>query len=389
MISCQKDEFFLPNDVHYLNCAFMAPMSRRVERAGIEGIRLKRNPALVSPDDFFVTSDNVRTAFAGIIGASDDRRISLAPSVSYGVATAARNLDCAHGSKIVVLFEQFPSHVYSWRRLADECDLVLEVISPPPDGSDRGRIWNERILEAISADTAAVCLPTVHWTDGTRYKLQTISERARDVNAALIIDATQSIGALPFNVEEVNPDCLVCAGYKWLMGPYSVTMVYWGDRFEGGVPLEENWIARRGSENFATLVDYEHAYQDGAIRYDVGERSNFVLMPMMLEALNLVAEFDPARIQEYCRILTAEALDEAIDMGFRIEENEYRSHHLFGIRAPDGIPLDRLKTALAERNVSASVRGSAIRVAPNVYNDEADVAALLDALRACMSESVR
>ncbi len=389
MIPCRRDEFFLSSGVHYLNCAFMAPMSRRVERAGIEGIRSKRNPALVSPGDFFETSDNVRTAFAGIIGASDDKRISLAPAASYGVATAARNLDCAPGSKIVVLSEQFPSHVYSWRRLADECNLELNAVTPPPDGSDRGRVWNERILEAITAGTAAVCLPTVHWTDGTRYDLQAISERVQDVNAALIVDGTQSVGALPFNVRDIKPDCLVCAGYKWLIGPYSVAMVYWGDRFEGGVPLEENWISRRGSENFAALVDYEDAYQDGAIRYDVGERSNFILMPMMLEALKLVAEFEPARIQEYCRALTADALDEAVALGFRIEDPAYRSHHLFGIRAPDGIPLDRLKTELARRNVSVSVRGSAIRVAPNVYNDESDVAALLDALRACRSESVR
>ncbi len=367
----------------------MSPQARRVEKAGIDALRFMRNPSEIGPDDFFETSNAIRRVFADLIHAEEPSRVSLAPSASYGIATAARNLDIPTGSELIVLFEQFPSNIYAWRRLASEKGLKLIQISPPEFSEHRGKIWNERILDSISSATSAICIPTVHWTDGTRFDMTAISTRARDVGAALIVDGTQSVGALPFDVQEIRPDCLICAGYKWLLGPYSVSLAYWGERFDNGVPLEENWITRKGSEDFSRVMDYQDAYQEGAIRYDVGERSNFILMPMMLEALNMVIELDPSRIQDYCRALTSEALDEAEQLGFQLESEPYRSHHLLGIRVPDGISFDRLKEALSDRNVTVSFRGNAIRVSPHVYNTSDDIDALLSALRTCVHESVQ
>jgi selenocysteine lyase/cysteine desulfurase len=383
-LTCHREDFFLRDDVHYLNCAYMSPLPRRVEAAGVRGMQAKRNPADVTPDDFFATSDSVRAAFAELIGASHPRRVSLAPSVSYGTASLARNLHTSPGDEILLLHEQFPSHVYTWRRLAAERGLVLRTIPPPENAASRGRAWNERILEGISSRTVAVCVPTVHWTDGTRFDLESIGSRAREVDSALIVDGTQSVGAADLNVARFQPDGLVCAGYKWLMGPYSVAMTYWSERYDGGVPLEENWISRKGSDNFAGLVDYEDEYLPGAVRFDVGERSNFILMPMMLEALRYIGELQPVRIASYCRNLMAAFLDSAVEMGFRVEEPDFRSDHLIGIRVPPGMQLETLKTALAERNVSVSVRGTAVRVAPNVYNDHRDVDRLHEALAACI-----
>ena len=74
------------------------------------------------------------------------------------------------------------------------------------------------------------------------------------------------VGALPFDVREIQPDALVCAGYKWLLGPYSIGVAYFGPRYDGGEPIEENWIARRGSEDFQRLVDYQDARADLNLR---------------------------------------------------------------------------------------------------------------------------
>jgi len=128
-------------------------------------------------------------------------------------------------------------------------------------------------------------------------------------------------------------------------------------------------------------VNYRDEYQPGAVRYDVGERSNFILVPMLVAALRLILEWRPERIQQYCAELTAAALEEARELGFVVEDPAWRGHHLFGLRAPAGIDLAALNDALREHGVSASLRGSALRVSPNVYNDEADVEALVRALR--------
>jgi selenocysteine lyase/cysteine desulfurase len=220
----------------------------------------------------------------------------------------------------------------------------------------------------------------VDWTDGTRFDLATIGRRARGLGAALIIDGTQSVGALPIDVREIQPDALVCAGYKWLLGPYAIGAAYFGPRYDAGEPIEENWITRRGSEDFQRLVDYQDDYAPGAIRYDVGERSNFILLPMFIAALRLLLEMTPERIQQYCRRLVARPIERARALGFLVEEEEWRGAHLFGLRTPPGLDLERLHRALQTRRVFASLRGSALRVSPNVYNDEADLDALMEVL---------
>lgn len=382
MLTCQKEAFSLPDGLHYLNCAYMAPLPRRVEAAGVAGLLRKRDPSQVRAEDFFEDSDRLRALFARLVGAPDPRDVAIVPSASYGLATAARNLRVGAGQNVVVLHEQFPSNVYVWRRLAGERGAEVRTVAPPEDGRARGRRWNERILEAIDARTAVVALGAVHWADGTRFDLDAIGRRARDVGAALVVDGTQSVGALPFDVARVQPDALVCAGYKWLLGPYSIGLAYYGPRFRDGVPLEENWITRRGSEVFSRLVDYDDGYQPGAVRYDAGERSNFILVPMLAAALELVLEWGAAAIQAYGASLVDGLLAEAQGLGYVVEDAAWRAGHLVGLRVPPRLDVDDLRSALAARRVSVSVRGSALRVAPHVYNDAADVAALREVLHA-------
>lgn len=399
MLTCLKDEFSLPQEVHYLNCAYMAPLSARVEAAGLEGIKKKRNPDHINPHDFFADSNRARGLFGRIIHA-EPSSVALIPSVSYGIASIARNLSVRSGQSIVVVEEQFPSNVYAWSRLAVERGAEIVTVGPDvirrltdshptkwrkrpsaPDAlTGRAARWNERILETIDSSTAVVAMSNVHWADGTLFDIQAIAERAHGVGAAFVIDGTQSVGALPFDVREVRPDALICAGYKWLLGPYAIGLAYFDEKHHRGSPLEETWISRRNSETFSALVDYEDAYQPGAQRYDVGERSNFILVPMLCAALEHILEWTVPGIQSYCRDLMSEMIDEAREIGYRIEDERGRSHHLFGIRLPPEVSADDLNNELTARNVAVSIRGNAVRVSPHVYNDSSDVAALRDSL---------
>ncbi len=379
LLPCQKGAFSLPAGVHYLNCAYLSPLARTVEDAGIRGMRGKRLPSSVGPDDFFAPGEEMRGHFARLVNAPDPANVAIIPSASYAVAACARNVDVAAGGNIVLTAEQFPGNVYAWRRLAHERGAKIRTVGSPT-GAGRGSGWSTRILEAIDQDTAVVTMGTVHWTDGTIFDLPAIAARAREVGAYLILDGTQSVGAMDFDVAEIQPDALICAGYKWLLGPYSIGAAYFGPRLIDGVPLEESWIAREGSENFAGLVDYSDRYQPGAARYDVGERSNFILVPMMNAALSIVLEWTPARITEYCRTLTEGLIERAREAGFGVEEDSWRAGHLFGLRMPPGLDPGAVGSALAEREVHVSLRGTALRISPHVYNDEEDITALWAAL---------
>lgn len=380
LLHCQRDKFSIPRDVHYLNCAYMGPLSQAVQQAGFAGIMRKADPSKITSADFYTESNEARRLFAKLINVGDPERIAIIPSASYGIATAARNLPVRAGQNIVITGEQFPSNVYAWRKLAAQRKAHLRTVTPL-SVKQRGAAWNDALLEAIDENTAIVAVPHVHWTDGTLFNLERVGVRARAYGAALIVDGTQSVGALPFDVQLIKPDVLVCAAYKWLLGPYSIGFAYFNEKFDNGEPLEENWITREDSEDFRGLVNYRDRYQAGALRYDVGERSNFALMPMAIAALEQILEWRPDRIQVYCRNLMRDAIGALRGLGYLIEQEEWRGAHLFGVRMPHGLDLQQLHEEMQRAHVSAALRGSALRLAPNIYNDEADVAALMSCLR--------
>lgn len=380
MLTSKRNKFTLPASVSYLNCAYMSPLLKSVEKAGIRGVRKKRNPAAISVDDFFTATELLRSAYARLINAPEPRRIVVIPSVSYGMANVVRNLPISRGEHIIVAAEQFPSNYYPWKTLCDEAGAEVKIVEPPEGYNNRGKKWNERILEAIHSKTRAVAIGHVHWADGTRFDLQAIRKRTRDVGALLIIDGTQSVGAMPFDVQKIQPDALVCASYKWLLGPYSIGLAYYGEFFDNGKPIEENWINRSASEDFAGLVNYKDTYQPGALRYEVGEHSNFILVPMLLTAIGQLNNWGVERIQEYCQHLSGPAIAHLQEKGLIIEDSAWRGAHLFGVRLPRQMEMEKVKKSLLKNNVFVSYRGNAIRISPNVYNTIHDMQRLVKAL---------
>ena len=380
MLKNQSSKFSLLASTTYLNCAYMSPLLKSVEKAGIEGIKAKRNPFKISVDDFFIESELLRSEFGKLINTKESKRIVIVPSVSYGLANVVNNLKLTSTNSIIVAAEQFPSNYYPWQRLSADTGAQIKIISPPEIREGRGKRWNEQILEAIDKNTKLVALGNVHWADGTLFNLIEIRKRTKEVGALLAIDGTQSVGALPFDIQKIQPDALVCGGYKWLMGPYSIGLAYYGEYFDHGKPVEENWINRVDSENFAGLVNYQTNYQPGALRYEVGEHSNFILVPMMLAALKQINEWKPENIQAYCAKITRKPLQLLKERGFWVEEEAFRGHHLFGVRMPKELDITKLKQRIQKNKISVSFRGDAIRISPNIYNDEKDLMKLVNVL---------
>ncbi len=382
MLASQKNEFSLPPELTYLNCAYMSPLMKCVEEVGITALKLKSNPASISARDFFEDTERLRKEFATLIRASDPLRVVVIPSVSYGMGNVVRNLPLGAGENVIVAGEQFPSNYYPWHRHCEDHKATLKLISSPAASQERGKEWNQRILEAIDPKTRLVAVGNVHWADGTLFDLVAIRERTREVGALLVVDGTQSVGALPFDVQKIQPDALICAGYKWLMGPYSLGLAWYGPYFDDGVPMEENWINRVNSEDFTGLVNFQNEYQPGSLRYEVGERSNFTLVPMLLRALEKLNEWRPERIQEYCHAIAHDTLQELMAAGFWVEDPNYRGAHLFGIRMPETPDVGKLKQNLSDAHIHVSVRGDAVRVAPHLYNEAEDMKKLAEVLYA-------
>jgi selenocysteine lyase/cysteine desulfurase len=369
----QRELFEIPEGVAYLNCAYMSPQLRSAREVGERTVARKSRPWEITPDDFFEDVEKSRALFARLVGAEADG-VALIPSVSYGIAVAAANVKVESGEDILILEDQFPSNVYSWRELAARKEAKVVTVPRPPDHD-----WTSAVLGHLGENTAVVAVPNCHWTDGSLLELRRIGGRAREVGAALVVDGIQSLGAHPFDVAEVGPDFLVASAYKWLLGPYGVGFLYVGEDYREGAPIEHNWINRRGSENFSGLVGYEDAFQPGARRYDVGERSNFVLLPMATEALRQILDWGVENVSETVGTLTDAIEEEAKKRGIEAIPAQRRARHMVGLKLGSHAPQD-LAARLAREGVFVSVRGESVRLSPHLYNTAEEVDRLFAAL---------
>lgn len=379
----QRHLFDIPADVAYLNCAYMSPLAKAVVAAGEAGLRRKAQPWTVTPQDFFTDSEAVRGLFARLVNATAED-VALVPAASYGIAVAANALPLGPGDSLLTLAEQFPSNVYPWLEKARAANAAHVEVPRPADGD-----WTAAVLARIDARTRIVALPHCHWTDGGLLDLVAIRAACTAVGAALVIDATQSLGALPFDVAVIDPDFLAVGGYKWLMGPYSFGYLYVAKRWQQAMPVEQNWIARKDSEDFAGLVDYKSEYQPGARRFDVGERSNFALTPAALAALDMILGWGVENVQATLAARNAGIAARARDeLGLDVAPDHLRAGHFLGLRFDgpryaDGVPAG-LAAQLAAEKVFVSVRGRSMRVTGHLYNTEADVDRLFGALKAAL-----
>lgn len=381
MLDCQKELFDLEAGQTYLNCAYMSPQLKSVTQIGQEMVARKGRPYRIKKEDFFTPLSELKQLAAQIIHTNTPERIALCPSVSYAMANVAKNIKWKNGAEVLMVEEQFPSNYYIWEREARLNGAQLRSIPLQNQAESPAKALNKAILEAINEHTVVVTIGNIHWADGTLIDLMAIREKSLEVGAKLVIDGTQSVGALPINVEQLQPDALINACYKWLFGPYQSGIAYFGPAFDDGNPIEENWINRLNSHDFKNLVNYQPAYKPYANRYCVGEHSNFIFVPMMIRAFQQILAWTVPAIQAYCDHIAKNTLEELQEMGCLIEARANRCTHMLGVRFTEKIDQEALGNALKENQVSVSFRGDAMRISPNVYNDEQDFEVLLNCFK--------
>lgn len=370
IIENQRHCFDMPADIHYLNCAYMSPLPDSARAAMAVGASAKAQPWHYHPADYFTVAEDFRASAAALFGCAPGN-IAIVPSVSYALAQAANNLPLTQGQSVLLLADQFPSNLYIWREKARRTGAQIVAVPRDPQHG-----WTPAVLDAINADTAIAALPHTHWADGGMLDLAAIGAKCRSVGAALVLDLTQSLGALPFDIAAVQPDFAVAAGYKWMMAPYGTGALYVAPQYHNGEPIEHNWINRAGAEDFTRLTDYRDDFQPGARRFDMGEKSNPPLLMGAKAGIDMLLEWGVEAVSASLAVKTDAIARAAREIGLIADDIGIRAPHFLSLRFPGGVP-GGLTDRLAAAGVFVSMRGTSLRVTPHVYNDEADSAALL------------
>jgi len=376
MLKNQKHLFSLSDDIHYLNCAYKAPLLKASEAGVIEALKQEYDPIGFTTDTFFDDVDHIKTLFGKLIHC-DANQVAIIPSTSYGFASVLNNIPYKQGQHVLTVENEFPSDFYSIQRWCDTYNSEIKIIKPDAGLDHIGENWNAKLIDAINEDTAIVNISSVHWMTGLRFDLEAIGKKCKSVDAKFIVDGTQSVGALPMDIEKYHIDALICASYKWLIGPYSMGLMYISSEFNNGIPLEESWMNRSNAKDFRNLTNYTTSYTSGAGRYNVGETSNFISMPILKAGLEQVLQWTPQGIQTYNKQLIQPLRDYLKKLDVQFENDVYFSNHIIGVKLPDSINIEKLTENLAKYNVYLSVRGTSLRISINVFNTPKDIERLI------------
>lgn len=374
-LGSQRTLFDIPEGVAYFNTASSAPQLNASRARLLDAAGAKSRPWERQPSDFFAEAESIRSLAADLFGADSDAW-AVIPAASYGLSAAARAIEptLEPGDRILVMADEFPSNVLPWRRAAGQAGAVLTTVATPADGD-----WTAAILEEIRPGIRVVALAHCHWTNGALLDLTQISAACRRIGAVLVLDVTQSLGALPLDLAAIDPDFMVAAGYKWLLCPYGFGLMYVAPRWRDARPLEETWLARTGAEDFANLVNYSDDYRPGARRFDVGETCTATILPAAIAALEQLRAWGIARIAESLGAIADRIAPELEARGFGVLPAMRRAPHMFGATLPGRDDGD-FAASLRKRGVFVSRRGQSIRFAPHLHVTEADLAQLVAAL---------
>lgn len=365
MLPDQRALFDIPDDVTYINCAYLSPNLKAQREMGHWAVDRKVHPWTIEWKHFYDDVERARVLFAKLINATPED-IAIVAATSYGVATASQNLGLKAGENVVGLEGEHYSTLLEYKRRCAEAGATLKQVAKPKDGD-----WTRDILAAIDEKTAWVGVPNCYWTDGGLIDLQKISDRARQVGAVFITDVTQSLGAKAVDVKKLKPDYLMCSAYKWLLGPYGLGFLYVAPHRQDGRPLEQHNYGRAGSQSSANR-GMGDSYAPGARRFDMGERSHFIHLPIANVGMEQLLAWGQDEIEATIEPLTKRIAEHAAARQLAVPPAEARVKHFIGLQFPGGVP-DGLGDRLNREKCFASVRGTSLRMSPHVYNNLAEI----------------
>lgn len=313
--------------------------------------------------DWYNDADRLRQSLANLIHATPDD-LAFIPNASVALGIVAGGLEWKPGDNVVTLADEFPNYLY------------LPALVERHGVEFREVPW-ERFFESIDERTRIVALSEVNYSSGFRPPLEKISRFLRDRGVLLFVDGTQSVGALRFDVQKLQPDALAVHGYKWMCSPTGVGFLYVAPRLRENLP--PNAVGWRSHKTWREVDNLHHGkpvLKDTAEKYEGGGLP-FPLMYAMEASVNLMFEIGPDVIEQCVMELAAATRTRLRNLGAEVCDT---GSHIVAAKFP-GEDSSRLARELKSRRVVVAARHGFLRVSPHFYNNQQDLDQLESALR--------
>jgi selenocysteine lyase/cysteine desulfurase len=357
-------EFAAVAGLAYLDHASDSPAPERTRRVIAERAELLSNPLaeVRKREDYLADANRL---LAERLHTTPDRFAYLT-NVADATAAIANGIDWRPGDNVVLVQGEYPSFVLPWTRLARH---GVEARFANPRGIETDL---DAIEEVIDDRTRAVVISHVDFNSGYRNDLAGIGVLAHAHGALFVVDASQSLGAIPLDVTSCGIDALVCVGYKWLMAVHGISVLYVSE------PAQEQIVpSAPGRYSVRTgwpFPEYDLDWAESAIRYQ-GGALNWIGVCALAESLTLQAEIGADAITGRVLELTDSIIARLDTLPVEVTSSrdaEHRSSYLtftLGSIERD----DALVEAGRKQNVFFGRRGGGVRVGTHFWNDDSDI----------------
>jgi cysteine desulfurase / selenocysteine lyase len=359
-----RTEFPALADWTFLNTATYGQLPRRSVDAAIG--HFARRDALACTDflEWFDDVDAIRQSTAQLIHcASDD--IAFISNAATALGLLINGISWKPGDQVIALEHEFPNNLYWPSLLATSGVEFLEVPWP-------------RLYESLTERTRLVLVSSVNYSTGFRVPAEELGRVLRERGILYYIDGTQSVGALRFDVEAVQPDMLAVHGYKWLISPNGAGFVYVSPALRE--QLRPNVVGWRSHKDWRRVDNLHHGapeFVDAAEKYE-GGMLNFPSLYAMGASVDMMLELGPQHIESRVLQLADKCAQVLEDAGAEIE---YRGSPILLAHFPDR-DVSQLSRTLKDQRIVVSARHGRLRVSTHFYNDESDLEKLRNALSA-------
>ena len=362
----------------YLNFAGHAVRPKTVVRAIERATGYLVHPERLGDSEVLGVAERTRAGIAALIGADPDDLV-LTTGASAGMASAALAMDWRAEDEVVYSRSDFPAHHACWEPLVSRYGIRLRDV-------DAGDIWptTDAIVAAIGRRTRIVSLSHVRFDDGSALDVPAISRACQRAGALLLLDVSQSCGALPNQVGSLGADILVCAGYKYLLGPWGAGFTWLSRRAQACfLAMPGAWIAQ-GATRFDQLQYLAPTLTSTARRLDSPENATATNLNLSaFEAgTDTVSSLGIHHVAAHVHALTDQLMTEA---GPGIDWVSPRMASARGpfvcLRGRSPEHIREVYTRLRERNVFVALRNERIRVAPYLTHTAQDMSLLAEILR--------
>jgi cysteine desulfurase / selenocysteine lyase len=372
-----KNEWFPIEDATYLNFAAHAVIPRVALNAVQASVAAKRRPHIVDDRSFFFVAANLRQTLATLIGASQDD-IALTTGAGAGLATIAYALKWSAGDEVIIAGGEFPAHYATWKPMEAREGIKVHITHPQDQFIQSGDL-----IAAMTPRTRVISVSHVRFDDGSILDASSLAAACKRNGTLLVLDVSQSCGAIPMDVSSLGADFIVCAGYKYLLSPWG-TGFLWAKPENADLlrPGPYNWLSQ-DVETFARLNYVDPRPARTLSRWDAAQASsiyNFNLTVMEASA-RFVLNATPALIHDHNQSLI-DYFFERLPDGYRLASPRQASHRgVFGcIEVGSRGDTESLYQTLRDERFVVALREGKIRVAPHLLNSTQDMDRLLVSL---------